>query len=326
MVANWVRFCALCRWQDPRADDGGDPAGQWTSFAAFAARFLQWQWLQFRLAVRGPAGLQPEVWWSDWAQFVQRVHVWWSSKHLGSLVPGPLHSGPPSRAYGDNSAPHPFRRGWCLSLISTPGDTMHNVDPLEARPYWNWPRGNAAKVGTHRLAAPWGDTTGEALALAREAPEGGAAPAAQVGPGAPEHVGGPAHREPAPAPTGPPVAQRQMRVWRGLWAAWRRGPFWNSEPGAHPQRGRAVCDTCHKVPLLCPCPHEAPPEPWHWLRFAALEHDEEGAVACRRCRRQQPRTRRGGLWLTACDLGVPAHDSHPGWGRCAVLPLDEPPD
>ena len=290
MVVNWVRFCSLCQWQDPPAAGAGGTA-MWTPFAMLAARFLQWQWSAYRLRVLHPAGVPPEDWWHDWAQLIQRVHVWWGSKNCGSLVPGPLHTGPPTVVRGDTSAPHPFRRGWCLLLRSTPGDLHQNVDPLEARPYWNWPRGRTAAVPAHRLAAPWTDMGGAAQALAGNPTA--AADGAEDGDG--------------------PVNRRQMHAWRGLWAAWRRGPFWEGAEGAHPQRGRTVCEECHRVPLLCPCRHGAPPEPWHWLRFGAHEHDEEGAVVCRRCRLQQPRNRRGGLWLTACSLGVPQHSDHPGW-------------
>lgn len=282
----------------------------WTSFAVLASRFLQWQWRQYRVRVQCPGGVPPEVWWHDWAQLIQQVHVWWPSKHGGGLVPGPLHMGPPSRPHGDQSAPHCFRRGWALVLLSTPGDLAQNVEPLVARPYWNWPRGNAARVGARGLAMAWESDTGAAQQLARVAPAGGAGPATQE----------------APLPAGSQVTRSQMHVWRGLWAAWRRGPFWEGTEGAHPQRGRAVCDECHRVPLLCPCHHGAPPQPWHWLRLGALDHDGEGAVVCRRCRLQQPRGRRGGLWLTACGLGVPTHVDYPGWVRCAVVGPAEAPD
>ena len=226
------------------------------------------------------------------------------------MVPAPLHASPPHRVTGDHSAPHPFRKGWCLTLQSTPGDALRNADPFEAMPFWNWPRGNTAKTPASRLAAPWGDAAGAAQGLARGAPEAGADPTAQE----------------AHTPTGAQVTRLQMHVWRGLWAAWRRGPLWEQSEGVHPQRGRLGCAECHRVPLLCPCTHGAPPEPWHWLRFGALDHDGEGAIVCRRCQQQQPRGRRGGLWLTACGLGVPTHDSYPGWVRRARPPHDVPPD
>ena len=303
LVVNWVRFCALCQWQEPQAGNGG-AAAAWTSFAEVASRFLQWQWLQFRVRVVSPQGLPPEVWWHDWAQLVQQVHVWWPSQHCGSLVPGPLHVGPPNRAPGDHSDPHPFRRGWALSLRSTPGDLAHNANPLEAMPFWNWPRGRTARTSVHRLTSLWGVTTGAAQQFAPQTPGGAALPETPEG----------------QPPGANAVTRAQMHAWRSLWAAWRRGPFWDGTEGVHPQRGRAVCEECHRVPLLCPCPHGAPPEPWHWLRFAALDH--EGAVACRRCRMHQPRGRRGGLWLTACGLGVPTHPDYPGWTRRARPPPD----